>query len=180
MLRRTSNQWPHAGSWSRTRATLAQSYSLGPLAPSPAESRSQASSAIPAATRAAGTCDGPRSVRTHTGSLLFTARTKGCSVLSSHILNPRSPPYTSSPVTQAARTPASRARSSIASASRGLLANSTSSGTPASARRPAVLPPHPRRLTPLLHEAGLIDHQDGAFLAQVVQHVLPEIVPNLI
>lgn len=54
--------------------------------------------------------------RHHNGSFYATASTKGCSRDSSHSRACRSPPYTSSPVTQPHGTPAFSARSSICKA----------------------------------------------------------------
>src|SRR4051795_1904261 len=46
------------------------------------------------------------------------------------------------------------------------------------ARGAAVLPLHADRLRPLLHEPGLVQHQHGAGIAEVLDHVGPQIVPN--
>src|SRR3954449_7397985 len=45
------------------------------------------------------------------------------------------------------------------------------------ARRAAVLPLHARRLLALLHEPGLVQHQHGLGVAEVLHHVGPEVVP---
>ena len=44
--------------------------------------------------------------------------------------------------------------------------------------RPAVLALDPRRLLPLLEEAGLVDHQDARGVAQVRHHVGAQVVAH--
>ena len=45
-------------------------------------------------------------------------------------------------------------------------------------RRPAVLALHPHRLGPLLQETGLVYHQYFALLAQMLHHVVPQVIAN--
>jgi hypothetical protein len=46
------------------------------------------------------------------------------------------------------------------------------------ARGAAVLALHARRLLALLHEAGLVQHQHGLRVAEVLDHVRPQVVPD--
>jgi hypothetical protein len=46
------------------------------------------------------------------------------------------------------------------------------------ARGAAVLPLHARRLLALLHEPGLVQHQHGAGIAEVLDHVGPQVVAD--
>jgi hypothetical protein len=46
------------------------------------------------------------------------------------------------------------------------------------ARGAAVLPLHARRLRPLRHEPGLVQHQHGAGIAEVLDHVGPQVVAD--
>ena len=45
-------------------------------------------------------------------------------------------------------------------------------------RRAAVLPLHSHRLAPLLEEAGLVHHQHPVGGAQLLDHVVPEVIAN--
>jgi hypothetical protein len=44
------------------------------------------------------------------------------------------------------------------------------------ARRAGILPLHADRLRPLLHEPGLVEHQHGAGVAELLDHVGPQVV----
>jgi len=46
------------------------------------------------------------------------------------------------------------------------------------ARRAGILPLHADRLLALLHEPGLVQHQHGAGVAEVLDHVGPQVVPD--
>jgi hypothetical protein len=46
------------------------------------------------------------------------------------------------------------------------------------ARGAGVLPLHARRLRPLLHEPGLVEHQHGAGIAEMLHHVGPQVVAD--
>ena len=67
----------------------------------------------------------------HTDSFPDTASTEACSWLSNHIRSRRSSPYTLSPVTHVAGTPAAKVRASICRANWGVVAQHRSSGMPA-------------------------------------------------
>ena len=92
MLRRTSSQYPLPGSFRGRISTRAQSYTRGPLAPSPALRRTQPGSSTLGASRSARTCRHPLSVSAHSFSLLLTASTWGTSRRSSHSRRLRSLP----------------------------------------------------------------------------------------
>src|SRR5579875_159327 len=113
-------------------ASQAQSQERYPVAPSPAGYRCQARRGSRAAIWRAG--QGPAPVVTW--QVAATASTYPIWRRSRSARRPGSAPYTSSPVTRAAGTPASSARPIMARASLGLVANTVPSGMPAAAHRP--------------------------------------------
>ena len=138
MLRLTSSQWPSPGSLRGRISTTAQSYSRGPLAPSPALHRSPSRLRQPAMSQSVSPhLKRPLVVQAHSWLTPLDGQHvgHGPGARSSHRLRLRSLPYTSSPVAQPNGTPDSTARSSISCASFPLVRKTTSSGTPASRRR---------------------------------------------
>src|SRR5262249_44519240 len=133
VLRRINSQRAYsAGSGEFVRVT-AQSYTRGPFDPSPQLSLCQASAGTPASNVPTRTCRNPA----HTAKSARTPTTYPSPRPSTVVRKGQSHPYPAPPVTHFAGTPAATARSIIRRASTNLVANSSSSGTPASSRRPA-------------------------------------------
>ncbi len=183
--RRTSSQYPLPGCRISTRA---QSYTRGPLAPSPALRRTQPGSSTLGASRSARRH--PLSVSAHS-----TASTWGTSRRSSHsrrlrlVVTPKGTPFCAGRCGWSGM-PLSQAPQPLASVPKPTPAvEFPVQGPPLGRgvgdlavldppRRAAILPLHPNGLVPLLQKSRLVHHQNSMDVAQMLHHVVPEIVAN--